>query len=151
LDEYNPQLESETLYGDPKVPIVEPVLPLLDEWSRNVVINSCFKENEGKMKLIYPDILLLASTGVGHLEALSHYTWEQGMSILLDWEGFNLDPLIDKYYRDQDAQRALFAIKHCMYRQIIGGSIEGAHQNFIVRYQGGDRSLRITRGEEQRR
>lgn len=145
------------------MPVVEPVLPILDEWARGVVINACYvqKMNDGKpvfdeagdpvIICRYHDILLLASTGLGHLEGISHFTWEQGMSFLFDWEGFSLDPLIDKYWREPTALNALYAIKSCMTRAIIGGSIEGASQNFLVRYRGADRSIQITRGEESKK
>jgi hypothetical protein len=156
-------VDSSVINQDPKMPVVEPVLPILDEYSREIVINACYdyiRDENGKVKmndnkpqiyLKYSDILLLASTGVGHLESLSHYTWEQGMSILLAWEGYNLDPLIDKYHRHPDQLKAIYAIKHCMTRQIVGGSIEGAHQDFLSRYVGADRRVSIRREREERR
>lgn len=143
----NPLLEAEAIRSQPRVPIIEPVLPLLDEWSRDIITNACLIENDGKILVKYPDILLLASTGISHLEGLSKLTWEQGMSFLFDWEGFILDPLLDKYHRDPEAMRALRAIQSVMKRNIIGGSIGGAHQDFLVRYIGSDREIRLRRGE----
>jgi len=145
-------LEATAIQNDPRVPIIEPVLPVMDEWARDIIMSACFKEkeseNEGEPNQTvceYPDILLLASIGVGHLEGLSKLTWEQGMSYLFDWEGYNLDPLLDKYWRNPEAIRALRAIQSVMKRQIVGGSIGGSHQDFLVRYRGADRSLKITR------
>jgi len=143
----NPLLEAEAIRSQPRVPIIEPVLPLMDEWSRDIITNACLIENEGKIHVRYPDILLLASTGISHLEGLSKLTWEQGMSFLFDWEGFMLDPLLDKYHRDPEAMRALRAIQSVMKRNIIGGSIGGAHQDFLVRYIRSDREIRLRRGE----
>jgi len=128
----------------------------MDEWSRDIITNACLKEvttkledgtENSKIVVAYPDILLLASTGISHLEGLSKLTWEQGMSFLFDWEGYILDPLLDKYHRDPEAMRALRAIQSVMKRNIVGGSIGGAHQDFLVRYIGSDREIRLKRGE----
>ena len=137
----------------------EPVLAQLDEWSRYQVMQLLYEYGEAvnpetgmvemrPVKCRYPDVENAAGYALSHHNLLMNMTWEESRSMILDWRGLYYKPLRYKYKRDEDAQTILTALDQVFGRNIIGGSGNGAHQNFLAKLVNTIREVTVGRKQE---
>jgi len=147
-------MSDEDIYAVPQTPNRTPTnelrLTQLDDRSDQIIRNILYiyqlKDTvNGQVLTItdvkYPPLEKAYSYAGSHLNNIMNYRWTQAQGEILFFEGLFYDPLSLYYNDNPEALQCLDAIYLMFRRAIMGGAVDGSHQDYNVKMSHGHKNV----------